>query len=631
MPFVKPGCSSIAATAAGPRLDRPALRWQDNRPISRDYGDIYFPPDGAGHSHAVFLAGIGAPGCWRGRARFVIGEAGFGAGLNFLVTCAAFLDTPGSGRLHYLAIENRPFDAADLARVHAGFPEAPGLAGELRRLWPPPLQGVHRLVLAGGRVHLLLAFGEATEMLAHLEARVDAWYLDGFAPDRNPAMWSPALAREIARLSAPGARLASFSVAGSVRRAFSEAGFRVERVPGHGAKRARLVGEMAAPPLIAPRGMPWFDLPVPRPGPVAIVGGGIAGASLAAACRDLGLEAGIVAPEERDALPAAAFLPRPDIGPHAPGRMLLQAMFDALRCHGDGEGVWQAERGALVPLGTPQALARGETVLARLGLGDSRLRMLDPGEASALLGHDLAVPALLWSEGGAIDVAAALRRLAGPTRHSIGRVAELRPTTEGWRLIDDHGATLCEAANVVIAAGPASAALSGAALPGLGAQPGTLDLLPPDDRPLRLLGGGGFLSPTVATPRGPLRIRAGTPPVGPALPAPLARWHGVRAVTRDHLPLAGPLPDFAAFAADYAAAARDGRKHGLPAPALRPGLFVLTGLGARGFQHATLMAASVAAAIAGTPQPLERAQREAVHPARIFMRDLIRRRDNRSP
>lgn len=613
-------------------LVTPELLWEGSRPYSCEFEEIYFPNNAVLHSREVFLAGIGAPQCWRGHEHYVIGETGFGGGLNFLATCASFLSGPASGRLQYLAVENRPLDPASLARIHAGLPEFAVLSGELRRRWPPPWRGVHRLVLAGGRVHLLLAFGDAQAMLARLEARVDAWYLDGFAPDRNPAMWSTGVAREIARLSAPGARLASCSVAGQVRRAFSEAGFRLERLPGLDGKRGRLAGELVVPPPTPCREAPWFHLPAPRPGPVAIIGSGIAGSSVAAACRDLGLEATIIAPEAPDPLLAAAFLPRPDIGPHAPGRLLLQAMADALRCHDAGAGVWQGLRGALVPLATPRQLAHGMTLCDRIGPGDSAPRLLEPAEASVAAGLTLGVPALFWSAGGMIDVAVALRHLAGGCRRIRRAVATVRPVPGGWRLEDDEGKSLVEAPNLVIAAGIATAGLTGAALPGLSGQPGSLALLPPDEAPARLIGQGGLLGPTVSTPRGRLRLLAGPPPAGLVadLPAAFATWRGVRAVARDHLPFAGPVPDYVAFAKDYAPAVHDRRRRGLPPPVLREGLFVLTGLGARGFQNATLMAASIAAAIAGTPQPVERAQREAVHPARLFMRDLIRRRGNLS-
>ena len=219
----------------------------DGTPISAAYGDIYYSSAG-GHAQAlhVFLAGNGLPARWQGRERFTILETGFGLGLNFLATWRAWRDDPQRCQeLHFISLEKHPLKAADLALAHAAWPELAALAAELRRRWPPLVAGTHQLEFDGGRLILTLILADGVEALPTLAAAVDAFYLDGFSPARNPELWSAALCRSLARLAVPGTTLATWSVAGSVRRALSAAQFVVVKRCGFAHKRQMLVGRYA--------------------------------------------------------------------------------------------------------------------------------------------------------------------------------------------------------------------------------------------------------------------------------------------------------------------------------------------------------------------------------------------------
>ena len=213
-------------------------------PFSEVYGDIYHSTAG-GHAQAqhVFLAGNGLPERWRGRAGFTIVETGFGLGLNFLATWLAWRDDPlRCAQLNYVSLEKHPFSAADLAIAHAAWPEFAVIADELRRNWPPLVPGEHRIALDGGRLILHLVFGDAVDLLPTLDVAADAFYLDGFSPAKNPALWSPEVCRSLAQLAGDGATLATWTVAGHVRQALIGAGFSVEKRPGFAGKRQMLVG-----------------------------------------------------------------------------------------------------------------------------------------------------------------------------------------------------------------------------------------------------------------------------------------------------------------------------------------------------------------------------------------------------
>jgi tRNA 5-methylaminomethyl-2-thiouridine biosynthesis bifunctional protein len=221
----------------------------DGTPISEAYGDVYHSSAG-GHAQArhVFLAGNGLPARWQRREDFTILETGFGLGLNFLATWRAWRDDPHHCReLHFISLEKHPPAVSDLALIHAAWPELADLAFELRRRWPPLVAGAHHLEFESGRLILTLIFADAVEALPTLAAAVDAFYLDGFSPARNPELWSTSLCRSLARLAVPGATLATWSVAGGVRRALSAAQFAVERRNGFAHKRQMLVGHYKRP------------------------------------------------------------------------------------------------------------------------------------------------------------------------------------------------------------------------------------------------------------------------------------------------------------------------------------------------------------------------------------------------
>ena len=220
----------------------------DGTPISETYGDIYHSSAGGlAQALHVFLAGNGLPARWQGRDGFTILETGFGLGLNFLATWRAWRDdTQGCRKLHFISVEKHPLAAADLALAHAAWPELGDLAAQLRRFWPPFVAGAHRLEFEGGRLILTLIFADAVEVVPTLTMAVDAFYLDGFSPARNPELWSTGLCRSLACLAAPGATLATWSVAGSVRRALSAAQFAVEKRSGFAHKRQMLVGRYGA-------------------------------------------------------------------------------------------------------------------------------------------------------------------------------------------------------------------------------------------------------------------------------------------------------------------------------------------------------------------------------------------------
>ena len=192
-----------------PIVIRPATLAFDpsGTPFSEKFGDVYHSaesgPDQARH---VFLHGNALPPRWAGTHVYTILETGFGLGLNFMATCAAWRSDPKRCRqLHFVSVERHPFVREDLVTLHARYPEFSGESAAICAAWPPAIAGVHRLHLDDGRITLTLMFADVIDALRDLRLGADAFYLDGFAPDRNPQMWSPAVMKGLARLARPGA------------------------------------------------------------------------------------------------------------------------------------------------------------------------------------------------------------------------------------------------------------------------------------------------------------------------------------------------------------------------------------------------------------------------------------------
>lgn len=211
-------------------------------PWSATFDDIYHTTDGGlGQVEYVFLASNGLPQRWQHRRHFTILETGFGLGLNFLATWNAWRNDPQrSTYLHFISVEKYPFKAADLAQLHARWPEFAELSAELIAAWPQLTAGRHDLCLDGGAVQLTLLLGDALEQLPQLEAQANAIYLDGFAPSRNPDMWSAPLFAQLQRLAAPDCSVATWASAGFVRNGLKDAGFAVVKAKGFGGKRHML-------------------------------------------------------------------------------------------------------------------------------------------------------------------------------------------------------------------------------------------------------------------------------------------------------------------------------------------------------------------------------------------------------
>jgi tRNA 5-methylaminomethyl-2-thiouridine biosynthesis bifunctional protein len=249
-----------------PQLPAPNLRWDEGTLISNAYDDVYASRDGSvEETQYVFLNGNGFPERWSESNHFTIAELGFGTGLNFFVAWSDFLRHANSrAHLHFISTELVPLHADDIMRAIANYPELEWLASQFCARMPLRIAGIHTIQFE--RVTLTLCYGDANEFLPQLNARVDAWFLDGFSPAKNPDMWNQNILTQVARL---GGTVATFSAAGDVKRGLEAAGYTMEKRPGFGHKRDMLVGTPARKSASRAHQQ------------IAVIGGGVAGCATA--------------------------------------------------------------------------------------------------------------------------------------------------------------------------------------------------------------------------------------------------------------------------------------------------------------------------------------------------------------
>ncbi len=277
------------------------LEWSDGTPISTEFRDVYFnKANGAEETRYVFLEGNKLEQRWKDHPsdHFSIAETGFGTGLNFLCAWDLWLKNSSPHQhLHFLSVELFPLDKNSLIQALAIWPQFKPLINVLIDNYPALINGWHTLHLpnplgTGGQVVLQLFLGDVHDWLPQINANIDAWFLDGFAPSRNEDMWNEQLFLQMARLTPFNGTVATFTAASKIQRLLKAAGFQVSKRKGYGHKREMVMASQQytngpqPPAWLCDK--PWLVNSYKQPAssnPVnktaIVVGAGIAGCSTA--------------------------------------------------------------------------------------------------------------------------------------------------------------------------------------------------------------------------------------------------------------------------------------------------------------------------------------------------------------
>ncbi len=290
---------------------------QENTPVSDKFDDVYFSnQDGLAETHYVFLEGNQLWERWVNyqEAHFVIAETGFGTGLNFFAVTTLFRefrqkhpDSPLK-RLYFTSFEKYPLPLDALQQAHLAYPKFSHLAQHLQQYWLNPIQGCYRFHF--DETSLDLWFGDVAENLPQLgdymNSKIDAWFLDGFAPSKNPDMWNEQLYQQMFRFTKPQGTFATFTAASAVRKGLENAGFNIKKRKGFGKKRECLSGQKTQEKPTA-LSAPWFHSQPANLNKqdIAIIGGGIASLCTAISLVKRGAKITIYCEAEQTALNAS--------------------------------------------------------------------------------------------------------------------------------------------------------------------------------------------------------------------------------------------------------------------------------------------------------------------------------------
>ncbi|EPP4090189.1 bifunctional tRNA (5-methylaminomethyl-2-thiouridine)(34)-methyltransferase MnmD/FAD-dependent 5-carboxymethylaminomethyl-2-thiouridine(34) oxidoreductase MnmC [Vibrio vulnificus] len=655
------------------------LGWNEvGTPVSDQFDDVYFSNvNGLEETRYVFLKQNLIPERWQefDRRRFVIGETGFGTGLNFLAVWQAFNDflraNPDATlkELHFVSFEKFPLSKQDLIKAHQAWPELAELAEKLHRHYPPAVPECHRIVLDNGAVTLDLWLGDIKDCLPSVpygeEGIIDTWFLDGFAPSKNPEMWNQDLFNGMAKLARSECRVATFTSAGFVRRGLIEAGFAMKKVKGFSTKREMIAGCMETRQQQS-RHAPYFNrTSASHLDSIAIIGGGIASAALAKALVQRGQKVTLYCKHAQAAEGASgnrqgAVYPLLN-GSHdgvsrvfAPAflfaRQFVEQAAQALTFDHDWCGVTQL-------MWDEKSTNKLDKMLAG-NFAPELIQKLSAEKTAEKIGLPIDMASVHYPLGGWLCPAELTQALFAQLGTLDNFTAKFEQSVEQliWDEMSQHWQVHTQGQHdtysaVVIANGHEFQTFSQTADIPLGQVKGQVSHAPATETLSKLksvLCYDGYMTPVnpnnqhlcigasydhrhLDTEFDVNAQQENAEKLTQCVPN--QKWakevdtsgnlsrQGIRCVSRDHLPFVGNVGDFSAIKRQYADLPHT-QAEDIEVISQFPNLFCLLGLGSRGLSSAPLMAELLASQICNDPLPLPVDVLEELHPSRMWVRKL---------
>lgn len=625
-------------------------------PMSKQFGDVYFSrANGLAETKHVYINGNNLAErlpALQPYQYFCVGETGFGTGLNVLALWQLWRECrpDNHSRLHVISTEKFPLSHADLTRALNAWPELRDISEQLLAQYPPALPGCHRLIFKDERFSLDLWLGDAADYLPQIQTHhpVDAWFLDGFAPECNPELWQANILDHVVRLSAVGTTFASFSVAGMVKQGLRKHGITVTRPRGYRYKRQMLKAWWAASECensqtlpdpsttpkarlemanqlnesLAPATMDKTLTSHHSPPSIAIIGAGIAGLSIAHALANRGIKSVLI--DQQGPLTNASGNPRALLTPKLVGlhkfdhSLMNLGWLHTLR-------YWQQYSDVLQISPVVHLIEKKKEQEQQLAAAYPRdvLEAIDATQASQIANLTLQQDAIVFKQAGLLQPHVLAKHiLASPLiEYRQAAVTQLQANQQQWQLLDDQQQDIACVDHVMICAARHSHLLS-ANLPALRVIRGQVSWMSLTQHPLACpISYGGYAAPMTQADgsnglivgasfvRGDAQsdlrledhlhnlqlLQTTSPELANLLP-PIDQWQGrasVRARSNDSLPLIGQVPDM-------------------------PQLWTLCGLGSKGFSFAPLCAEIICAQLLGEALPVPQRVMYNIRPARFY-------------
>jgi tRNA 5-methylaminomethyl-2-thiouridine biosynthesis bifunctional protein len=654
------------------------IRFNENgTPYATEFEDLYFSDaQGIDETVHVFIKNNQLLERWENwqEPLFNIAETGFGTGLNFLVTLLYFETFMQQNqcpkfRLHFISIEKFPINVADLSKALSLYPQLEQYSQALLAQYPIPVAGCHRLSFLDGKVTLDLWLGDVHEVLPKIENKpqglVDTWFLDGFAPSKNPEMWTQGLFENMALLAKDQCQFATFTAAGHVKRGLREAGFTVNKQPAHGRKRDMLAGSINKSTENLSR-LPYFArIPatikkLPR---IAIIGGGLAGANCAYALSKRGLSSTIYCQDDALAKGASGnaqggFYPQlnAEAGHASQIHALAFNFANTLYRQLLSQGIHFSHQwcGTLQLAFNEKVAARYRKLIHNQTWPDALVHWVEPQQATQLANVDLPYPGLYIEQGGWInlpELVAGLTKAAGSTIANNKQLTSLEQVDDIWQLSWQDGGQ-SEADIVIMATGSDSPNCEQMSALPFRLVRGQVEAINSQNELAKLstvLCHKGYLTPAW---KGSHALGSTYVKDDKNCDYRLSEQHtnlamhqqaltkcdwindiqpmqggraAIRCSTPDHLPMVGAVPNSDIQTEQYQDLYKALPAKNYPLPINHKNLFMLCGLGSRGLTTAPLCAELLVSQILNEPLPLSNNLLDALNPNRFLVRGLIRR------
>jgi len=644
---------------------------QDGIPCSKQFNDPYFSlADPLKESQYVFLNSNNIIGRWKNK-HFTIAELGFGFGINFITTVNAWIEQPLSynRQLHYISFEKHPVQPIELTRCYQQLKILTPLTENLLKQYPLPVAGFHRIELEEYNITLTLIFGDAIDCLKQCEFEADAWYLDGFAPSKNKALWSDNTAKQINRLTKLDGTFSTYSAASNVRTSFSNAGFDISKKPGFGKKREMLIGVLTKKQTVqkyALKHKPWLVSRIKKTaGKRAIViGAGMAGTFMSTALARRGWQ--VTLTDKKGSLASegsgnanAILMPRLSVDHDTQSQLTLLGFLYSLRYfemlqHFSDDFNWQQCGAIQIPRDDVQR-KRMQLITAQENIPELLLQPVSQQQANKLANCSIA------SEGWHIPLAGWLTPslLCNSLINKYSDYINFTANTEvyciekqesQWVTYDKNEQEICRADTVVIANAYSANQFSQTHWCQLHPKRGQVSLIPEHTSNIQLekivcadayitppvnshyVLGATFVTADTSTELRQSEHQENIAKLKKMIPSyecrnleSLSGRAGVRAVSADRLPIVGPVADESSFKTMYRDAALGSTHQTYSTPNYHNGLYVASGFGSRGLAWIPLCTESLACSINSEPNPLSKNLLQAIHPNRILMKNLVKR------
>ncbi|MEA1987995.1 MAG: bifunctional tRNA (5-methylaminomethyl-2-thiouridine)(34)-methyltransferase MnmD/FAD-dependent 5-carboxymethylaminomethyl-2-thiouridine(34) oxidoreductase MnmC [Pseudomonadota bacterium] len=643
-------------------------------PKSEQFGDFYFSTDGGmAEVEHTFIQPNNLPqrfAALKDKEGFRIAETGFGSGLNFLMTCDLWLKAVNeTAQLHFISFEKYPLHNDDLAKAHLALPGLVTLAKALQENYPVLLPGWHDVWLFDNRVRLTLWFGDVLKGLPECDAsecsKVDTWFLDGFAPIKNPDMWQPGLYQQMARLSHLQTTFSTFTAAGDVRRALEKIGFTVNKASGFGKKREICSGQLSQQRPYSLK-TPWFSRPQPvnkQPGTAIVIGAGLAGGAVANQLAKSGWQVQVLEAEKEIATQASGNLagtvhPLITADWNLRSQWYLQGFEATLRTVLPWLQEQQADNAALmgnlsglVQLAVTQTSAKRVTeAIVRVGLPENFARLITQAQASEIIGTQAGASGVLFPSGGWLYPKAVIERCLADekitlfTEQKVEDITQFNAEGQSTWQVNTHQQVF-NADIVVVATGSLDQHLNEQLNLPIRPVKGQVTHLTAEQQTLALkiavthegysTGCGQGLAVTGATFEAPdmsqeLSLESHQANLDITQTA-LPDWLDVtaekvsgriafRPTTPDHLPVIGAIADASWMQSAYLSQSHTHAVYRYEKQKYQTGLYVSNGHGPRGLMSVFLAAETLMADISGTALPQSLSLYHASHPARFAIR-----------